>query len=134
MKLTRKQEGLEVIRCNDIMNRPNGIFVFGSNLAGRHGKGAAFSAHVLYGAEMGVGEERTGRCYAIPTKDRQLQTLDVKVIGIHVYLFLRYAQNHPELDFAVTRIGCGYAGYTDADIAPLFRRCNLKNVYLPPGW
>lgn len=99
---------------------PQWIFVFGSNLSGRHGKGAALAARNMFGAEYGVGSGRTGRSYALPTKDRQLRTLPVGLIKEHVAQFLDYACTHPEFDFFVTRVGCELAGYRDEEIAPLF--------------
>lgn len=122
------------------------IFVFGSNLAGRHGAGAALHARQHYGAEWGVGEGRTGLAYALPTKDHHLKPLPLRaegdslgVWGIDRYVkrFVLYAKEHPEDDFLVTRVGCGLAGYMDEDIAPLFREAgamNLPNITLPPEW
>lgn len=89
------------------------IFVFGSNLAGRHGKGAALCARNEHGAQYGVGFGRTGNAYAIPTKDRQLRVLPLSVIAAYVADFLDYAQAHPDLAFQVTKIGCGLAGYQE---------------------
>ncbi len=109
------------------------IFVFGSNLAGRHGKGAALTARNDYGAMYGVGAGRTGNAYAIPTKDKQLHTLPLSDISQYVKEFLTYARQHPELDFLVTRIGCGLAGYTDTQIAPMFTAAP-DNCRLPDGW
>jgi hypothetical protein len=97
------------------------IFVFGSNLAGRHGAGAALFARYWYGAQLRIGVGRTGQSYAIPTKDAEFNVLTLDVIRLHVWLFLDYAKNHPEEEFFVTRIGCGYAGYSNPDIAPMFR-------------
>lgn len=96
------------------------IFVFGSNLAGRHGKGAALEARKRWGAEPGTGIGRTGNAYAIPTKDANLRTLPLAFIGDHARVFLKYAELHPELEFYVTRVGCGLAGYTEEQIKPLF--------------
>jgi hypothetical protein len=109
------------------------IFVFGSNLAGRHGKGAALAARLDHGAQYGVGIGPTGNAYAIPTKDKVLRTLPLAVIKWHVEDFLDYARKHADLDFEVTRIGCGLAGYIDAQIAPLFAGAPA-NVHLPTGW
>lgn len=109
------------------------IFVFGSNLAGRHGKGAALHARSVHGAVYGVGVGRTGQAYAIPTKDAQLRTLPIQQIARHAAAFLEYARAHPELEFQVTRIGCGLAGYKDQDIAPLFAGAP-ENCLLPEGW
>lgn len=97
------------------------IFVFGSNLAGRHGKGAALYAHDAYGAKYGVGMGRTGQAYAIPTKDVRLEPLALEYIYHQVKEFLEYARHYKDEVFFVTRIGCGLAGYTDEQIAPFFR-------------
>lgn len=109
------------------------IFVFGSNLAGRHGKGAALYARQHHGAEYGVGEGRTGNSYAIPTKDEKLRTLPLADIEQSVKKFIRYAQLNTHDVFQVTRIGCGLAGYTDDQIAPMFEGAP-KNCMLPAAW
>lgn len=109
------------------------IFVFGSNLAGRHGKGAALTAAKEYGAVYGVGFGRTGGAYAIPTKGDNLRPLPLDHIRIYVSRFLLYARMNPELRFNVTRIGCGLAGYTDAQIGPMFTGAP-DNCDLPEGW
>ena len=109
------------------------IFVFGSNLAGRHGKGAALFARQHHGAVQGCGIGPSGNSYAIPTKDIKLRTLPIVSIAGYVKHFIRYAVLHPALDFEVTRIGCGLAGYTDAQIAPLFHDAP-PNCHLPPEW
>ena len=109
---------------------PNEIFVFGSNLAGFHGGGAARIAYEQFGAEWGVGVGRTGQCYAIPTMQGGVET-----IRPYVDEFISYAEQHPELTFLVTRIGCGIAGFTDEQIAPLFAAAHdMTNVVLPHGW
>jgi hypothetical protein len=109
------------------------IFVFGSNMAGRHGKGAALAALREHGAIYGQGIGRQGNSYAIPTKSRGLRPLSLGVIQKHVLAFMGYAHLHPDLTFQVTRIGCGLAGYTDTDIAPMFAGCPA-NCVLPDGW
>lgn len=109
------------------------IFVFGSNLAGRHGAGSAKEARDKYGAEYGVGVGRTGDAYAIPTKDRDLKTLPIAHIKVHVSAFLVYAGRNRHLNFTVVAIGCGLAGYSPADIAPLFERAP-RNVSLPESF
>lgn len=106
------------------------IFVFGSNLAGRHGAGSAREAVLKYGAQYGIGEGRTGNAYAIPTKDEILRVLPLSVIGEAVARFLRYARANPCDTFYVVEIGCGLAGYTPEQIAPLFRDLPA-NVWLP---
>jgi hypothetical protein len=97
------------------------IFVFGSNLAGIHGAGAALFANHWYGAKRGVGRGRTGQAYAIPTKSADFDVLAPLIIEMEVREFLEYARYYKELEFFVTRIGCGFAGYSNADIAPMFR-------------
>lgn len=106
------------------------IFVFGSNLAGRHGKGAALFARQNHGAIYGQGIGLQGSSYAIPTKDSNIRTLPLDDIERHVYIFLEFAKSHPEMIFNITRIGCGLAGYKDYQIAPMFKNatsnCNLS--------
>mgnify|MGYP000948399194 CR=1 FL=1 len=109
------------------------IFVFGSNLAGRHGKGAAKEAREKHGAIYGQGVGRQGSSYAVPTKDANLRSLPLHVIQGHVWDFLAYAREHPDLRFFVTKIGCGLAGYQEADIAPFFAGAP-DNCELPDGW
>ena len=108
----------------------NIVFVFGSNLAGRHGKGAALEAIRKHGAIYGQGIGLQGNSYAIPTKDERLRTLDLELIANYVYDFKKFASDHPELIFQLTPIGCGLAGYTPKDIAPMFSDAP-KNVLLP---
>src|SRR5450631_2625214 len=96
------------------------VFVFGSNLAGRHGKGAALHARQHFGAVYCQGEGLRGRSYAIPTKDAAIRTLSLDAIAAHVERFVAFARSHPQMRFQVTAIGCGLAGYVPAQIAPLF--------------
>lgn len=110
------------------------IFVFGSNLTGRHGAGAALEAKKHWGAVRGRGIGFTGNAYAIPTKDEHLKTLPLSVIARYIKDFLLVAEFYPyPLTFLVTRIGCGLAGYTDEDIAPMFWNAP-PNCVLPDGW
>lgn len=105
----------------------NEIFVFGSNLQGMHQGGAARVARLKFGAVWGVGVGLQGQSYAIPTMQGGVDT-----IKPYVDQFIRMAALLPELTFYVTRIGCGIAGFRDADIAPLFRNAlELRNVVLP---
>ena len=107
--------------------RPGEVFVFGSNLAGMHAGGAARVACARFGAVWGKGVGHYGQSYAIPTMQGGVET-----IKPYVDDFTAYAKAHPELKFLVTRIGCGIAGFTDAEIAPLFAQASrLDNVYLP---
>lgn len=106
------------------------IFVFGSNLAGQHGGGAAFVAYRKFGAEWGVGVGLTGQTYAIPTMQGGVET-----IAPYVDDFIEFARNHRNLKFYVTRIGCGIAGFRDRDIAPLFRNAiGEANIILPESF
>jgi hypothetical protein len=105
------------------------IFVFGSNLAGRHGKGAALYAKQFFGAVYGVGYGRTGNSYAIPTKDEALRVLPLTTIQAWCFAFIEYAKAHPELTFVVTPVGTGLAGYTKDQIAPFFNGMPLNCRY-----
>lgn len=109
------------------------IFVFGSNLAGRHGKGAALRAFQDYGAVYGQGVGLQGNSYAIPTKDENINTLPLNKIQRYINQFIKFAKLNPEMTFEVTRIGCGLAGYEDNDIAPMFVNAP-NNCILPAGW
>ena len=99
---------------------PWGIFVFGSNQAGRHGKGAAKDAVTFFGAEHGKGVGLVGQSYALPTKDANLKPLPLATIQRYVAELLDLAASDPDRQYVVTRVGCGLAGYTPADIAGLF--------------
>jgi len=119
----------------------NYVFVFGSNLAGSHGAGAAKDAVTKFGAVYGIGVGHVGQSFAIPTKDfRGLHgsknVLSLQHIKVYVDLFESYATHHPEYIFIVTKIGCGLAGYSSEDIAPLFRVTYLKapNCIWPEDW
>lgn len=96
------------------------IFVFGSNTAGRHGKGAALFAKKNFGAIQGVGEGIQGNSYGIPTKDSNLKVLSLEEIGQSISTFLGFAYANPDLLFMVTRVGCGLAGFKDEQIAGQF--------------
>ncbi len=109
------------------------IFVFGSNLAGIHGAGAALCAARQHGAVRGVGEGRTGRSYALPTKDEHIQTRSLADIEVSVKRFLEYARLNEDLVFMVTRVGCGLAGCTDEQIGPMFAGAP-PNCQLPDEW
>ena len=110
--------------------QPNEIFVFGSNLQGHHLGGAARQALKKFGAIFGRGYGLQGQSYAIPTMG-----MSIPEIKWHVEHFIHFADQHPELTFLVTRIGCGIAGFQDEDIAPLFASAySLPNVYLPASF
>lgn len=106
------------------------VFVFGSNLEGMHGGGAAWVAFQKFGAVLGCGVGLRGQSYAIPTMQGGVET-----IKPYVDEFIVFAREHAELFFYVTRIGCGIAGFREKDIAPLFANAvGLENVCLPEGF
>lgn len=106
------------------------IFVFGSNLAGQHGGGAARLAYNQFGAEWGVGVGLTGQTYAIPTMHG-----GVDAIAPYVDEFIEFARQNSDMKFYVTRIGCGIAGFRDEEMAPLFREAlNVSNIVLPESF
>ena len=110
--------------------KENEIFVFGSNLAGMHGGGAARIARLHFGAVMGKGVGLQGQSYAIPTMQGGVET-----IRPYVNDFLDFAKHHPEMQFLVTPIGCGIAGFEAEDIAPLFEEAKqIKNISLPESF
>lgn len=109
------------------------IFVFGSNLAGRHGKGAAQTALREYGAIYGQAHGLQGSSWGIPTKDENLKPLPLIIISEYVKQFLNYAASHPSRFFWVTPIGTGLAGYSHEQIAPMFKGYT-RNVYVDPKW
>lgn len=107
--------------------KPNEIFVFGSNLAGAHGGGAARLAYERFGAIWGQGVGLQGQSYAIPTMQGGVET-----IKPYVDEFIRFAKQHQELKFLVTKIGCGIAGFKVDEIAPLFYHAiDSENIVLP---
>lgn len=110
------------------------VFVFGSNLAGKHGTGAAKTA-LKWGAKYGEGVGLQGSTYAIPTRDVHINTLPLSEIKKYVDDFTNFAKQNGELTFLVTQIGCGLAGYKPIDIAPLFKQCiDIGNVILPKNF
>lgn len=105
----------------------NEIFVFGSNLQGMHGGGAARVALEQFGAVWGQGTGLQGQSYAIPTMHG-----GIDVIAPYVNDFIAFAKEHPELKFLVTEIGCGIAGFRASEMAPLFKEAlKMENIYLP---
>lgn len=120
---TRAPDGREIY--------PGDVFVFGSNTAGRHGKGAAKTAAEHFGARYGDGHGRTGQSYAIPTKDSELNPLNLSDILQFVDAFLLYARINGHERFFVTAIGCGLAGYNAKQIGPMFADAT-ENCILPP--
>ena len=116
----------------DLINKlkENEIFVFGSNLEGMHGGGAARIAYNKFGAIWGQGVGLQGQSYGIPTMHG-----GVDVIKPYVDEFINFAKSHPELKFLVTSIGCGIAGFRDEEMAPLFKDAiEIENIYLPKSF
>lgn len=111
------------------------IFVFGSNLAGIHGKGAAVAAHKQHGAEWGVGRGLTGNAYALPTKDENLNTLPWAQVRENLREFVGFAKAHPDMSFALTPVGTGLAGYSRRELVLALQSMGLpENVYLTSSW
>ena len=108
----------------------NEVFVFGSNLAGAHGGGAALLAYRKFGAIWGQGVGLQGQSYGIPTMHG-----GVDAIKPYVDEFIEFAKTRPDLTFLVTRVGCGIAGFTNEEISPLFAKAHeVPNIVLPSGW
>lgn len=117
------------------------VFVFGSNLAGIHAGGAARTAAEKYGAVEGVEEGMAGSSYALPTMDEDFKPLRLAAIEFGITKFKRYASANPHMSFYVTRVGCGIAGFSDVEIAPLFvgspSNCTFDpqwSIYGLPAW
>ena len=109
------------------------IFVFGSNVDGVHGAGAALFARMHCGAQLGVGEGLTGNSYALPTCRHAGVPLTLDEVRESVETFLSLADGEPDMTFFLTRVGCGLAGFTDTEIAWLFAEIP-PNVIVPPEW
>ena len=122
-----------ITMCTHITELPdNFIFVFGSNYLGVHGAGAAHTAMQHFNAVWGQGEGLQGQSYAIPTKSKRLETLDMQNIKKHVDTFMVFTLANPKLMFYVTEIGCGLANLHYSEVAPLFKNVATRhNVILP---
>lgn len=115
--------------------KKNQVFVFGSNEAGIHGAGAAKLAEEKFGAIRGMGYGLQGKSFGIPTKDTFIRTLPLDKIEFYVYSFLTEAMEYPDTEFLVTKIGCGLAGYSEDEIANLFKGKFIpENVTLPESF
>lgn len=112
---------------------PNQVFVFGSNLAGEHVGGAAKVAREKFGAEWGVGEGMTGRCYAFPTLTEDLDQIPHWKLEKHIDNFFKTALDNPDKEFILTKVGCGIANYPEKYMKALFVD-SPKNVIKPEGW
>ena len=108
----------------------NQVFVFGSNLAGKHNGGGARIALEKFGAIYGQAVGNQGQSYAIPTLGYNFEKISLTDIRYYIDLFFNYAYNHPQFEFLVTKIGCGIAGYDVSEIAPLLLN-PFKNIILP---
>lgn len=106
---------------------PGEIFVFGSNREGSHGGGAARTAYERFGAVMGVGEGLGGQSYALPTME------GIEAFALAAGRFVEFARAHPELEFYLTRVGCGIAGYAEDQVKPFFAD-TPPHVIKPSGW
>ena len=109
------------------------VFVFGSNLAGIHGAGAALTARERYGAVIGQGKGLHGRSYAIPTKNKQFHTLNIREIQTYVQEFIAFAKTHPEMTFYLTPVGTGLAGIPHSTMALMFKDAP-DNCHFPMVW
>lgn len=127
-------QGTSLLNCYRIASdnithlskRNKEVFVFGSNRRGQHRAGAAAYAVEHFSAKWGVGEGMTGYCYALPTME------GIVSFKRAVQKFIAYAKSRPDRRFLVTKVGCGIAGYTVEQVAPMFRKCiSIDNVYLP---
>jgi len=115
--------------------KKNQVFVFGSNEAGIHGAGAAKLAVEKFGAKMGMGYGLQGQSFGIPTKDTFIRTLSLDKIEFYIYSFLSEVMEYPDTEFLVTKIGCGLAGYSEEEIANLFKGKFIpENVILPESF
>ena len=111
------------------------IFVFGSNLSGIHGAGAAKVAYQHHGAKWGVGEGMAGNSYALPTKGYRITFMPLWQVVCHIEKFLNYARNNQDKTFQVTCVGCGLAGFKDSEIASIFKSFNPpKNCHFDSKW
>lgn len=118
----------------DLINdlKDNEIFVFGSNTKGLHAGGAAYYASKIFGAEWGIAEGVTGKTYAIPTCTNSIEKVSAKDLKLSVGRFIQYATDNQDLNFLVTPIGCGIAGWEADEVAPMFEGAkSLPNVSLP---
>lgn len=109
------------------------IFVFGSNLLGVHGAGAALYAKQYRGAKNNIAEGLMGTSYALPTKQTPSLRMSLNELKRHINIFIQFAYDNPKLNFQVTRVGCGLSGFNDIDVIPLFKEAP-RNCYLPGVW
>lgn len=117
------------------MKHRNMIFVFGSNLSGIHGAGAAKAA-LRQGAQWGIGEGLTGKCYALPTKGLNITFMSLEEVQVSIQKFTRFAYDNPGAHFMVTQVGCGLGGFTKEEIAPFFEYAAYEgsNCFFDTEW
>ena len=113
--------------------KQNQIFVFGSNLAGKHYGGAARQANIHFGAQMGIGDGLTGQTYAFPTLDENFGVRSDDEIAKSVEQLFECAKANPDLEFLLTKVGCGIAGYDETYMIEKFKHAP-ENVVKPEGW
>ena len=121
----------------ELFPKNDSVFVFGSNLAGRHGRGAALFAARYRGARYGIGVGLQGNSYALPTKDEAIEVLPISTIQRYVNEFVEFAIERSDLTFFVTKVGCGLARVQDKIMAKIFERANafiVPNLILPEVW
>ena len=116
-----------------VKSTENMIFVFGSNLSGIHGAGAARFALNKMGAKYGQGIGLQGQSYALPTKGINISFMPLEEVEVHIDAFKDFAMDHPNVEFQVTQVGCGLAGFTKEQIAPLFKS-SPSNCYFDLEW
>jgi len=113
------------------------VFVFGSNLAGIHGGGAAKFAHQTRGLKYNTGAtgySKASATYGIPTKNHSIETLDLDEIKPYIAQFVMFTHHYPRLRFFITAVGCGLADLKNEDVAPLFKDINRANCSIPEQW
>ncbi len=114
---------------------PHEIFVFGSNLAGKHAGGAARFAAEVFGAQQGIAEGLTGQCYALPTLDKQFGKRSDEALTMSVRRLWKCALENPDKVFLLTKVGCGIAGYSEEYMASQFRyKTCPANIIKPENW
>lgn len=113
--------------------KENQIFVFGSNLTGKHAGGAALQAKEQFGAVEGIGEGLWGQSYAYPTLGEQLEKLSRRRLRLSTYRLYCYCYKNKDKEFLLTKVGCGIAGYSEERMKSLFRN-NPPNLILPEDW
>lgn len=112
---------------------PNEVFVFGSNMSGHHAGGAAYQAHVEFGAEWGVGEGMTGRCYAFPTLTENFEKVTNTQLKASRLKLYQTANANPDKVFLLTKVGCGIAGFSEDKMKKLFASAP-DNIIKPKDW